>query len=211
MAAKPVVPPVADPAVVLQAFKAIDRKRRKLWQGEEEVRVAWISALEQANGLDFEAERQRRDSSYNNVVIEFKGPRLFKGSDKNAKFIEATDKRLLPYIKSLAEQQGLPQADFIGIAIDGEHLCFTQVREGAIHSGHLLPFSVEFFGLAVNACLDSTRPAVESTNLIRDFGHGSQFATGVMQVFSDALSAALNDPDSSKIKMLYEEWKSLYG
>ncbi|SKA14834.1 Eco57I restriction-modification methylase domain-containing protein [Novilysobacter spongiicola] len=211
MAAKPVVPPVADPAVVLQAFKAIDRKRRKLWQGEEEVRVAWISALEQATGFDFEAERQRRDSSYNNVVIEFKGPGLFRGSDKSAKFTEATDKRLLPYIKSLAEQQGLPQADFIGIAIDGEHLCFTQVRDGTIHSGHLLPFSVESVGLVINACLDSTRPAVESSNLIRDFGHGSQVATGVMQVFSDALSAALNDPESSKIKMLYEEWKSLYG
>lgn len=211
MAGKPVVAPVADPAAVLKAFKNIDRKRRKPWHGEEEVRVAWVSALEQATGLDFDAERQKRDSSYNNVVIEFKGPGLFKGSDKSAKFIEATDKRLLPYITKLAAQQGLPEADFIGIAIDGEHICFTQVRDGAIHAGHLLPFSIQSFGLVVDACLDSIRPAVESANLIRDFGHGSPVATNVMQVFADALSVALEDSKRSKIKMLYEEWKSLYG
>src|SRR5690606_23192896 len=131
--------------------------------------------------------------------------------DKSAKFIEATDKRLLPYITKLAAQQGLPEADFIGIAVDGEHICFTQVRDGAIHAGHLLPFSIQSFSLVVDACLDSIRPAVESANLIRDFGHGSPVATDVMQVFSDALSVALKDSKRSKIKMLYEEWKSLYG
>lgn len=199
------------PATVSQAFKAIERKRRKPWSGEEEVRLAWIGALELATGFDFDAERQRRDSSYNNVVIEFKGPGLFNGSVKSAKFKEATDKRLLPYIKKLAKQQGLPEADYIGIAIDGEHVCFTQVRNGAIHAGHLLPFSLQSFGLVVEACLDSVRPAVESANLIRDFGHGSQVATDVMQVFADALADALKDTKRSKIKMLFEEWKSLYG
>ncbi|WP_395119846.1 Eco57I restriction-modification methylase domain-containing protein [Rhodanobacter sp. FW102-FHT14D06] len=201
----------ADYTEVVQAFKDIDRKRRKPWQGEEEVRLGWIAALEKATGFDFDAERQNRDSSYNNVVIEFKGPGLFKGATKSAKFVEATDKRLLPYIQKLAKKQGLPEADYIGIAIDGEHVCFTQVRNGAIHAGHLLPFSIQSFALVVDACLSSVRPAVDSDNLIRDFGHGSPVATGVMQVFADALSTALKDHAPSKIKMLYEEWKSLYG
>lgn len=213
MAAKPPAAATATPdqATLLRAFKAIERKSRKPWKGEEEVRLAWISALELATGFDFDAERQKRDSSYNNVVIEFKGPGLFKGSTKSAKFVEATDKRLLPYIQKLAAQQGLPEADFIGIAIDGEHVCFTQVRDGALHAGHLLPFSIQSFSLVVLACLDSIRPAVDASNLIRDFGHTSPVATDVMQVFADALSTALTDPARSKIKMLYEEWRSLYG
>ncbi len=211
MAGKPTTAKTADPAIVLKAFKAIERKRRKPWHGEEEVRLAWISALEEATGIDFDAERQKRDSSYNNVVIEFKGPGLFRGSVTSAKFKEATDKRLLPYIQKQAAKEGMPQADFIGIAIDGEHICFAQVRDDAIYTNHLLPFSLQSFGLVVDACLDSFRPAVESTNLIRDFGHGSQVATDVLQAFSNALSAALNNADRSKIKMLYEEWKSLYG
>lgn len=200
-----------DAAVISRAFRAIERKRRRPWQGEEEVRLAWIAALEQATGFDFDAERQNRDSSYNNVVIEFKGPSLFRGSTKSAKFIEATSGRLLPYIKKLATHQSLPEADYIGIAIDGDHVCFAQVRSGVIHVGHLLPFSIQSFGLVVNACLKSIRPAVVADNLIRDFGHGAQVATDVMQVFSDALSVALKAPKRSKIRMLYEEWKSLYG
>lgn len=200
-----------DPAVVLGAFETIKRKRNKPWKGEEEVRIAWINALEQATGFDFDAERENRDSNFNNVVIEFKSPGHFKGSTKSAKFIEATDERLLPYIQKLAVNQGLPEADYIGIAIDGEHICFAQVRNGKVHHGHLLPFSIQSFGLVVAACLDSIRPAVESTNLIRDFGHCSQVATDVMQVFSDSLSDAIKEKGASKIKMLYEEWRSLYG
>lgn len=211
MASKPTAAKAADPAVVLTAFKAIERKRRKPWQGEEEVRLAWVSALEEATGLDFDAERQKRDSSYNNVVIEFKGPGLFKGSITSTKFKEATNDRLLPYIQRLSKQQGLPEADYIGIAIDGEHICFAQVVDGVIHHRHLLPFTPQSFELVVDACLDSVRPAVEATNLIRDFGHSSPVATDVMQVLADALAAALKNPDPTKIKMLYEEWKSLYG
>src|SRR5690606_7052875 len=112
MAGKPTAAKKADPAAVLKAFKTIERKRRKPWHGEEEVRLAWVSALEEATGLDFDAERQKRDSSYNNVVIEFKGPGLFKGSASSSKFKEATDKRLLPYIQRLSTQEGLPEADY---------------------------------------------------------------------------------------------------
>lgn len=211
MAGKSVAAKVVDPATVAKAYKSIDRKRRKPWQGEEEVRLAWIGALEDATGIDFDAERQKRDSSYNNVVIEFKGPGLFNGTIASAKFKEATNKRLLPYIQRQSKQEGIPQSDYIGIAIDGEHVCFAQVRGNAIHVGHLLPFSQQSVGLVIEACLDGFRPAVSSTNLIRDFGHGSQVATDVMQVLSDSLSAALGGVKRSKIRMLYEEWKSLYG
>ena len=78
------------------AFRMIEERRMRPWQGEEEIRLAWVSALEAATGLHFNAERAREDSSYNNVIIEFKGPSLFRGSKASAKFIEATEERLLP-------------------------------------------------------------------------------------------------------------------
>ena len=46
---------------------------------EEEVRLAWVRALEATLGITFDAERGRRDLSYNNVLIEFKGPGKFNG------------------------------------------------------------------------------------------------------------------------------------
>ena len=127
--------------IEIQAYEKIQAKRIRPWKGEEEVRLAWVSALESATGVHFDAERAKKDSSYNNVIIEFKAPGFFKGSKSSAKFIEATHKRLLPYILRESVKEGIDPEDFIGIAIDGEHICFVQVRDNNIHAQHLIPFS----------------------------------------------------------------------
>lgn len=196
---------------IAKAYKSVANKRRRPWANESEVRQDWVAALQAGTGLVFDLERGRRDSSYNNVVIEFKGPGLFNGKTNSPKFVEAMNRRLLPYIQRQAKATGLPQEDFIGIAIDGEHICFAQVHDDQISYGPLLPFSEQSFAMVATACLDDTRPAVVSDNLIRDFGHHSAVATDLMQVFSDALANALDGSGSQKIRMLYEEWRSLYG
>lgn len=198
---------------IADAYAELDLKRIRPWANETEVRQDWVSALQAATDLTFDLERGRRDSSYNNVVIEFKGPGLFNGKTTSPRFKEAIDERLLPYIMRKAKETGLPEADFIGIAVDGDHICFAQVHDGAITYGNLLPFSLQSFNMVATACLDDTRPAVISENLIRDFGHQSAVATDLMQVFSDALSKAVDDKakGSGKIRMLFEEWRSLYG
>jgi len=129
------------------AYAHIAARRNRPWQGEEEVRVAWVSALEAALNIHFDAERAKKDGSYNNVIIEFKAPGLFKGKKNSPKFKEATDQRLLPYIRREAKKSGIPASDYIGIAIDGDHICFAQVRDGAIHTQHLVPFSEYAVGL----------------------------------------------------------------
>jgi hypothetical protein len=202
--------PTGDKAVLL-AYKAIDHKRHRPWHGEEEVRLIWVSSLEAATGFDFDAERRKLDSSFNNVVIEFKAPGLFNGKKSSTAFKEAMNKRLLPYIQKSSERLGIPEADFIGVATDGEHVCFAQVVDGVIRHGHMLPFSEQSFGMVVAACQNSTRPAVSSENLIKDFGHTSPVATAVMQVLSNALGVALKSKAASKLRMLFEEWADLYG
>lgn len=193
------------------AYAHIEAKRRRPWQGEEEVRLAWIAALEAATGLHLDAERARKDSSHNHVVIEFKAPGLFKGSKQSAKFHEATVGRLLPYIRREAEQTGIPEEDFIGIAIDGEHVCFAQVQDGALQTQHLVPFSEYAVALVIKAIQTDTRRAVTSANLLADFGHGSATARTLMQALADALANELAVEGKTKIKMLFEEWRALYG
>lgn len=41
------------------AYEAIQEKRLKPWQGEEEVRYSWMKAIEDATGLHLNAERGR--------------------------------------------------------------------------------------------------------------------------------------------------------
>lgn len=196
---------------IAKAFAHIESKRRRPWQGEEEVRIAWVAALEAATGVHLDAERSNKDSSHNHVVIEFKAPGLFKGSKSSAKFREATIERLLPYIRREAEKANIPEEDFIGIAIDGDHICFAQVQAGSIHTQHLVPFSEYAAALVIQAIQADTRRAITSSNLLADFGHGSAAAQSLMQAMSDALASELAVESNTKIKMLFEEWRALYG
>lgn len=193
------------------AHNHLAARRNRPWKGEEEVRLAWVSALEAALNIHFDAERAKKDGSYNNVIIEFKAPGLFKGSKSSAKFKEATDQRLLPYIQREAKKSGIPAADYIGIAIDGDHICFAQVRDDVIHTQHLVPFSEYAVGLVIQAIRADTRRAITLDNLIADFGHGSANARSLMQAMADALATELAVTGNSKIKMLFEEWRALYG
>ena len=186
-------------------------RRRKQWVNEEEVRHAWMKGLEEALQIDLDAERAKRDSSYNSVVIEFKGPGLFKGSETSPKFIEATDGRLLKYIPRLAAEQGLDEKDYIGIAIDGDHVGFAQVQDGKIVHQPLMPFSTIAFQMVVDALRANFRRAITSENLAEDFGHLSETGREFMQELSNALADALGQPGNRKIKMLFEEWATLYG
>jgi len=96
-------------------------------KNEEEVRLSWVRALEKILNVSLYAERDKKDISYNNVVIEFKGPNKFTGKKNNQAFKEAMEKRLLPYIKQTALKEKLDQSDYIGIAIDSAYICFAQV------------------------------------------------------------------------------------
>ncbi len=190
-------------------FNKIEAKRKRPWQGEEEVRVAWIQALEDALGIHFDVERKRYDCRHRNIIIEFKRPGLFFGSKNSSGFKNATEKRLLPYILKEAKS-GIPCDDFIGIAIDGEHICFAKVSGGTVHTQSMMPFSENAVGLVIRAINDAQR-YITIDDLMLDFGHGSHTAKDLMQSMADALSDELAMPSNSKIKMLFEEWRTLYG
>jgi len=193
------------------AFATISASRIRPWKGEEEVRIAWVSALQTSLGMIFDAERAKNDLRYNNVIIEFKAPGLFKGSMKSPKFKEAMELRLLPYIQKAAAESHIPTEDYIGIAIDGEHICFAHVRDDKIFPEQLIPFSAYAVELVEAALRADTRRAITVRNLLDDFGLGSKNAQSLMQAMADALAVELQVEGNSKIKMLFEEWRTLYG
>ena len=178
---------------------------------EEEIRLSWVRALEKSLGITFDAERRKRDLSYNNVLIEFKGPDKFNGKTSSPACREAIYERLLPYILKTSEAEHIDASDYIGIAIDGHHLAFAQVVDGVIHHQHLLPVSLITFGMVVEACRKSYRRAVTAVNLIEDFGHSSACGLALMRAMAESLSDALGKNGNQKIKMLFQEWRTLYG
>jgi hypothetical protein len=191
-------------------YEKLDAQRAG-WANEEELRQGWIIALTETLGINFHAERGKKDSSYNNVVIEFKDRGLFKGKTSSPKFKEAIYERLKPYILKTSAEDGVDPSDYIGIAIDGDHICFAQVADGEITHGHLMPLSYASVAMVATACQDAFRRAVTSGNLIEDFGHESACGIGLMQALANALSDSVNHGGNNKVRMLFEEWRTLYG
>ena len=63
----------------------------------------------------------------------------------------------------------------------------------------------------MQAIRSETRRVVSIDNLLADFGHGSRNAQSLMQAMSNALADELAVAGNTKIKMLFEEWRTLYG
>src|SRR5688572_14760172 len=101
--------------VIATQYKRLQQQTLKA-TNEEEVRLSWIRALEGSLGITFNAERDKQDLSYNNVVIEFKAPGKFNGKLASPAFRQAIDERLLPYILRSAQRDHRDQSDYIGIA-----------------------------------------------------------------------------------------------
>lgn len=186
-------------------------KDRPHWANEEEVRKSWLKHIEIATGIQFHAERGRNDASYNQVIIEFKDKGLFKGSVTSPAFKEAVFDRLAKYIKRRAEAEGIPEEDYIGIATDGDHICFSFYKDGEIGHRTLLPFNEASIGLVAQACADAQRRAVTAENLIEDFGHGSEIGRMMMGNLAAELHTQLKSVANGKVKMLFEEWRTLFG
>jgi type I restriction-modification system DNA methylase subunit len=180
-------------------------------QNEEEIRLSWVRALENIISEPLHAERGKRDLSYNNVVIEFKGPHKFKGKKNNPSFKEAMEHRLLPYILLLSKQENRDINDYIGIAIDSDYICFAQVKNNIIYPQELLPFTIISFNMVAEALKKNFRRSISTENLIEDFGHNSMNGKNLMQALANSLVSVRSENNNHKINMLFEEWKALYG
>lgn len=182
------------------------------WQTEEEVRLGWLTTLQNTLGITFHAERGRSDADYNQIVIEFKNVGLFHGNKNSPKFQEALEE-LSRYIPAKARTEGLGIHHYQGIAIDGESIAFVHIssENGQPIPGPIMPLSTDSVQMVFEACRQSCRRALTATNLIEDFGHGSVEGRNLMQALATALMLHLDAPNNNKVKMLYQEWKALYG
>ena len=65
--------------------------------------------------------------------------------------------------------------------------------------------------MVVEACRTCYRRAITASNLIEDFGHESSRGMALMRAIAEALAGAESHRKGNKIRMLFEEWRTLYG
>ena len=147
----------------IEQYNQLNRKRLD-WQTEEEVRLGWITELQNTLGITFHAERGRSDADYNQVIIEFKNVGLFHSTNTSPKFREAMEE-LSRYIPAKAQSEGIGVQNYQGIAIDGESIAFAYIQgEGEnIVPGPVMPLSPDSVQLVFEACRQSSRRALTAT------------------------------------------------
>lgn len=191
-------------------FENIQRDSRR-WKTEAEVRNDWLRHLQNKLGIHFEIEQDRNDATYNQVIIEFKNKGLFNGSISSPKFREAVFDRLKPYIQSKAEKEGLNVSEYTGIATDGDHIVFCYMQEDEIFPQALVPFSEISIHKVVLVLQQNSRRALTTQNLVVDLGHTSDTGAKLMGALSRGLATELSESKNTKAKMLFEEWRTLFG
>lgn len=194
------------------AYQNLNRARTK-FGSEADVRSAWIKELENKLGVKFSLEQKYVDARYNQTIIEFKAYKSFHQKTTSQKFKEAIYERLEKYIPERSKEEGIPQSEYIGIAIDGESIAIAYFPEGSskIVHGPILKLSLASVSLVFDICKRSKRRAITAENLISDFGHMSDIGIETMQTLWNTLTVFLEKPDNNKVKMLFQEWKALYG
>ena len=181
------------------------------WANEEEVRHGWLKHLENDLDIRINKERDYNDATYNQVVFEFKGPKLFRGRTDSVAFQEAIFDRLDKYIRHKSLNEGIAPEEYIGIATDGYHVCFAFLKEQVMQPRNLLPVNLASVTLTIQALTEARRRSVTAENLLDDFGHGSAVSRALMQGLAKELQACLTDQKHNRVKMLFEEWRSLFG
>ncbi|WOZ75276.1 Eco57I restriction-modification methylase domain-containing protein [Limosilactobacillus reuteri] len=179
---------------------------------EEEIRLAWATLIESTLHIKgIHAEEDKRDMSFNNVLIEFKDHGLFHHSKESKKFIEATDQRIKKYVKRWSKSIKKPQSFFIGIVTDGVDMSLCQIINNEVKSGNLMPITQKNTEYVLEAINRQMRYALNSSTLIDLFGRNSSIGTSLIKDLFQTLEADLSDKQTNKTKLFYEEWGNLYG
>ena len=184
---------------------------RLSWTNEEEVRIGWIGSINSFSSINLQAERKYNDSSYNQIIIEFKGPNYFKGDENSSHFQNAKIERLKKYIDRKSVEENINCNEYIGIAIDGYHISFCNYIEDQFVNSRLLPVTSQSILKVIDAFANNGQRALTSSNLLEDFGLSSQFGINLLCSLHSGLLHYTNLEGGNKVKMLYEEWKTLFG
>lgn len=63
---------------ISKAYRHISARRDRPWKGEEEVRIAWVSALEEALNIHFDTERPKKMVAITTLLLNLKLPVFLK-------------------------------------------------------------------------------------------------------------------------------------
>ncbi|MBI1915086.1 MAG: N-6 DNA methylase [Planctomycetes bacterium] len=160
------------------------------------------------------SDRKRKryvDVAHGAIVVEYEPPGSFRG--KEGPKLGHAKNQVTEYAQRLSVEEGRPLAQYILVAWDGKHICFGRFEHSdTVPSWEpLLPFDA----VAAERLLDHFRadgiPLVHPRLLASVVGLDSEYGAALVPQFFRALRRAARDARTTKTKLLFLEWKRLFG
>lgn len=149
------------------------------------------------------------DVAHGAIVIEYEPPQSFRGIVGSQ--LRHAREQAVDYAELLAHEEGRAIAEYVLVAWDGASINFGRIVDSAATWESLLPFDAEAAERLLTHLLEDGIPLVYPRLLSTLVGPYSQYGASLIPAFFKALIAADRSDQTTKTKLLYTEWKRLFG
>lgn len=149
------------------------------------------------------------DVVHGGLVIEYEAPRSFAG--REGARVEHARRQVEEYVELLSAEEGRPIADYVLVAWDGGHISFGSNSSGSFRWSRLRPFGEESATRLLRVLATSGVPLVSPALISEVVGPSSEIGAELIPKLFRAIQAAESEEDSSKTKLLFREWRRLFG
>lgn len=143
------------------------------------------------------------------VIIEYEPPSSFRG--RSGAEVDHAREQAEDYAARMAWQEGRPIEEYVLVAWDGGHLSFGRMDEQRANWERLEAFSVEIAERLLHLLRDQGQPLVHPELLRQHVGPESALGAQLLPQLFRAVLASSNTHPATKTKLLYKEWRRLFG
>jgi len=149
------------------------------------------------------------DVAHGAIVIEYEPPKSFKGRE-GAEFYHAKG-QAEEYVELLSIEEGRPINEYTLIAWDGLHIAFGEYEDADYAWGSLSKFNDAQAKRLITQLRDNGTPLVHPKLLGELVGPESALGATLLPLFFQAIRIAASEQRTTKTKLLFTEWKRLFG
>ncbi|MCU0783694.1 MAG: N-6 DNA methylase [Verrucomicrobia bacterium] len=182
---------------------------KALEQACREMGVAW-SPFRLDLTLPTSDPRRKRfaDVAHGAVVIEYEPPQSLAGSEKATAHAKSQAEE---YARLLSAEEGRAVSDYQLVIWDGSHIAFGEVQNGGASWSSLTSFGMAGAKRLLGALRRDGVPLVHPLLLADMAGPESPLGKELIPKFFRAVLAAERSRQTSKTKLLFFEWRRLFG
>lgn len=173
-----------------------------------ELHIAW-TPFQLDRTLGTRGTRRFVDVAHGAVVIEYEPPRSFR--HREGVKLHHARAQAEEYATLLADEEGRPLTEYLLATWDGASISFGRIAAAGPQWDHLVSFDDASAERLLDALRRDGTPIVHPRLLAQIAGPESAFGAALIPRLFDAIRAAHASTSTSKTKLLFSEWRRLFG